>query len=298
MAENTKIEWADHTFNPWIGCTNVSPACDHCYAEAWGKRFGVAWGAGQPRRRTSEANWRKPHQWNARCARLGIREAVFCASLADWADKEIPAPWRTDLLNTIRETPHLNWLLLSKRHALLKTYLPKEPLPNVRVGVTVENDEMAQLRLPALGMLGLKGWNTFISYEPALGPVNWWPWFDPEGIGGPDCFGWLIAGGESGPNARPSHPDWYRVARDACERANIPFLFKQVGEWAFDVGPHIPVPRERLAWVRDDGRVATADEVERIERREGPQNWKQIARVGKKAAGALLDGREHREFPA
>jgi protein gp37 len=116
MAENTAIEWADHTFNPWTGCTKVSPACDHCYAESWAKRSGtVRWGPGEPRRRTTDANWRQPLKWNAQAQREGRRFRVFCASLADVFDNEVPVQWRVDLFRLIASTPHLDWLLLTKR---------------------------------------------------------------------------------------------------------------------------------------------------------------------------------------
>lgn len=149
MSEITKIEWTDSTFNPWVGCTKVSPGCDHCYAESWSKRSGqVKWG-GQ-RRRTSAANWKKPIKWNAApfyecqlcgwrgskpemgfpgsvmencascpsCDAIHLRDArrrVFCASLADWLDNEVPVEWLVDLLDLIRKTPNLDWLLLTKR---------------------------------------------------------------------------------------------------------------------------------------------------------------------------------------
>ena len=149
MADQTNIEWADSTFNPWIGCTKISPACDHCYAEAMmDKRMGrVQWGAGKPRQRTSAANWRKPAQWNAkpfyqcrdcgwrgddpipraagggpaecpRCESVMIekdRRRVFCASLADVFDNEVDPIWRRDLFRLIDATPNLDWLLLTKR---------------------------------------------------------------------------------------------------------------------------------------------------------------------------------------
>jgi len=140
MAENSKIEWTDHTFNPWTGCAKVSPGCAHCYAEGWAKRSGIVqWGPGKPRRRTSVAKWREPLKWNAtqfaecmacRCRRefkpglceccdgnqfRPVRPRVFCASLADWLDDEAPIEWLADLLLLIHQTPNLDWLLLSKR---------------------------------------------------------------------------------------------------------------------------------------------------------------------------------------
>lgn len=142
MAENTKIEWATHTFNPWVGCTKISPACDHCYAEGWAKRSGmVTWGVGAERRRTSVANWRMPEKWNRQAeiqfsawerfqADNGLsddemiekhgfitpqRPRVFCSSLADVFDNAVPTEWRIDLMNLILRTPYLDWLLLTKR---------------------------------------------------------------------------------------------------------------------------------------------------------------------------------------
>lgn len=116
MAENSKIEWTHHTFNPWVGCTKVSPACDHCYAEGWAKRSGmVQWGPHAERRRTSESNWRQPIKWNAEAERLGVRYRVFCSSLADVFDNAVPVQWRIGLMKLICETPHLDWLLLTKR---------------------------------------------------------------------------------------------------------------------------------------------------------------------------------------
>lgn len=132
--KNSKIEWCDHTFNPWIGCTKVSPGCANCYAEARDKRLdgGAHWGKGAPRRRTSSGNWQHPLQWNRDSirdqenCRLAIengaamyeipdRPRVFCASLADWLDDDVPIQWLADLLSLIVATPSLDWLLLTKR---------------------------------------------------------------------------------------------------------------------------------------------------------------------------------------
>lgn len=152
MSDTTKIEWADSTFNPWIGCTKVSPACDNCYAEnLMDKRMGrVEWGAGKPRSRTSAANWKKPVQWNAKrfmecgdcgwrgeaaaeiisCGHCGAfplqdaRRRVFCASLADVFDNEVDAGWRSDLFQLIAATPNLDWLLLTKRIGNVRSMVP------------------------------------------------------------------------------------------------------------------------------------------------------------------------------
>lgn len=225
MGDTTEISWADKTFNPWIGCTNVSPACDHCYAESLSKRWAWAeWGAGKPRKRTSPANWLKPLAWDREAKCTGTRPTVFCASLSDWADAEVPPTWRRDLFDdVIRPTPNLEWLLLSKRHARVLSLLGAHArnLDNIRIGFTVEDEHHAQMRLPYLRKVKEAGWRTFVSYEPALGAVNWEPWLD--------CIDWLIAGGESGAGARHPQAAWFRDARDACKRHGAPFHFKQWG---------------------------------------------------------------------
>ena len=116
MAETSKIEWTDSTFNPWIGCTKVSPGCEHCYAEMDAKRRGwTKWGKGNQRKRTSPALWKNPIQWNEEAASAGRRQRVFCASLADVFDAEVNDKWRSDLWKLVAKTPHLDWLILTKR---------------------------------------------------------------------------------------------------------------------------------------------------------------------------------------
>lgn len=151
MAENSAIEWTDHTFNPWIGCTKVSPGCDHCYAEARmdTRLHRVNWGAGQPRRLTK--TWGDPVRWNkaheAFFAKHGRRQRVFCASLADVFDNEVPENWRIDLFALIEQTPQLDWLLLTKRIGNAAKYLPwsacSAPWPNVWIGATARASMMA-----------------------------------------------------------------------------------------------------------------------------------------------------------
>jgi protein gp37 len=121
MAEKTGISWTDSTFNPWIGCTKIGPGCDHCYAEALMDRrwHRVQWGSGQQRERTSAANWKQPLLWEreheAFALMHGRRRRVFCASLADVFDNEAPPQWRGELWSLVKETPHLDWLILTKR---------------------------------------------------------------------------------------------------------------------------------------------------------------------------------------
>ncbi len=302
MGENSKIEWCDHTFNPWIGCTEVSPACDHCYARTMMQdRYKRAEWGDHPRVRTSDNNWRQPIRWNAEAERTGVRRKVFCASLADVFDNQVDPDWLLDLWWMIGHTPHLDWLLLTKRPQNIRGMLPdlgegpEWPWPNVWLGTTVENQEEAERRIPHL--LAVRAKVRFLSCEPLLGPIDlarlhgstadglehWWesclsgkrfdPWSD--GDVATTRIDWVIAGGESGPSARPSHPDWFRSLRDQCATAGVPFFFKQWGEWS-------PVGSGYYSIV-DVG--------------FGAASYRMI-RVGKARSGAMLDGRPHKEFPA
>lgn len=186
MAERTEISWADATFNPWVGCTKVSAACDHCYAESWAKRSGHPELWTGERRRTSSSNWQQPIKWNRAAAAAGVRRRVFCASLADVFDNQVPAEWRGDLWRLIEATPHLDWLLLTKRPQNIAKMLPPFigvnsaffyrpwPWPNVWLGTTVENQVEADRRIPQL--LAAPAAVRFLSCEPLLGPVNLTRW--------------------------------------------------------------------------------------------------------------------------
>jgi protein gp37 len=286
----TKIEWADYTFNPWWGCSRVSAACDYCYAEAWAKRFGVLWGDDQERRPASDNYWREPLKWNRKAENAGVRRRVFCASMADvFEDKpglDVP---RTRLYRLILETPWLDWLLLTKRPENIRRMVPVAwldlPHPtgtapgswpaNVWVGTTAENQRYAALRLRHL--LEVPAPVRFLSYEPALGPLDLKLWL---GHG----LDWVIAGGESGPHARPLYPGWVAELRDQCERAAVPFLFKQWGEWSPDPGSK-PAPD---AMVLPDGTAQVAGDTCYI---PDALAAAPMAKVGKKAAGRELDGR-------
>lgn len=228
MAQNSKIEWTDHTFNPWVGCTNVSPGCDHCYAEAWSKRSGlVQWGK-YPRRRTSEAYWHAPMKWQAVAASFqaqhGRRQRVFCASLADVFDNQVDPAWRADLFDLIVSTPALDWLLLTKRPQNIAKMLPKAwpegGMPNVWLGTTAEDQVRFDQRWPVLSRVAAVV--RFISYEPAIGPVR----LDRTKDVQPD---WLIAGGESGHGARPVRAVWMRDIIKDCTALGVAPFFKQWG---------------------------------------------------------------------
>jgi len=313
MAENTKIEWTDHTFNPWEGCQKVGPGCDHCYAETRNARFAggqaINWGPGAPRRRTSVSNWNKPLIWNmhadAFMAEHGRRQRVFCASLADVFDNAVDREWRDDLATIILDTPNLDWLLLTKRignaGAMLgEMFLDGTP-PNVRIGVTIVNQPEADRDIEKLLALGLPN---FLSMEPLLGPVDLerarpGPDLDQE-AGAKICplwviqsgIDWVIVGGESGPGARPMHPDWVRSLRDQCQASGVPFLFKQWGEWA----PADPIPGTRFG---DELRLGKVQHLHAPGNPEGffRRGDAYVRNVGKKAAGRVLDGCTWDEFP-
>ncbi len=302
MADTTAIEWADATFNPWMGCEPVGPGCDHCYAKRWVERFGDDF---RRRQRTSAANWRQPLAWDAKHSAFfadhGRRRRVFCASLADVFDNKVPPEWRRDLFDLIELTPNLDWLLLTKRIGNVREMVRKAKSgdwlagrSNVWLGATVVNQDEADRDIPKL--LAVPARKRFLSIEPMLGSVdlglqcdNWSDdiVMDPE-TGAYECckacdytgvgndIDWVIAGGESGPHARPMHPDWARGLRDQCEAAGVPFLFKQWGEWLPDAPPCGTPENAPLEWI-------------------GANHY--AIRVGKKSAGRLLDGRTHDGFP-
>jgi protein gp37 len=220
MAENSKIEWTDHTFNPAVGCTKVSPACDFCYAENWAKRTGQPELWNGERRRTSAANWRKPLKWDDQARAEGIRRRVFCASLADVFDNQWEEEWRDDLWRLIDLTPNLDWLLLTKRPQNIAKMLPEhwedDGLHNVWLGTTAENQDYFDARWKHLSAIPARV--HFISYEPALGPLTL-----PDNP--PD---WNICGGESGGHARMMNPEWAYYLRAQCRTAGVPFFMKQM----------------------------------------------------------------------
>lgn len=223
MAEITGIAWTDSTFNPWIGCTKVGPGCDHCYAEALDKRHrwkgSTHWGAGVERMRTSVANWAKPRAWNKARQKDGKTHRVFCASLADVFDNEVPTEWRNDLFTLMWETPALTWLVLTKRIGNAKHMLPFTTMRNVWLGATIVNQEEADRDVPKL--LETNAAIRFVSYEPAIGPVDWkqYPGID-----------WIIVGGESNQSgARPFDISWaHNSILQAREIGAAPFV-KQLG---------------------------------------------------------------------
>lgn len=222
--KDSKIQWTHHTFNPWIGCTGIDPACDNCYAESLAGRFGVRWGAGFPRKRTGASYWKDPIAWNKRCAREGIRERVFCASLADVFDNEVPIEWRLDLFALIEATPHLDWLLLTKRignvSKMVPVYWSEVTFPsNVWLGISVGTQKAADRDIEKLAQAPAR--IRFISFEPILERVMVSTAL--EGIH------WAILGGESGPRARHMNISWLVSLAGDCFLQGVPIFVKQLG---------------------------------------------------------------------
>lgn len=270
MAKNSKIEWTHHTFNPWWGCTKISPGCDFCYAESWALRVGSdVWGAHSDRRFFSEAHWKEPLRWNSEAASEKKRRRVFCASMADVFENrtELDA-WRIRLWELIEQTSWLDWLLLTKRPSLVARYAPwgKNWPQNVWLGTTVESQELADQRLPKL--VELPAAVRFLSCEPLLGPLELSPYLKE--------IDWIIAGGESGSRARPMNPEWVRSLRDQCLEYEVPFHFKQWGHWH----PVNPSEFRRTVKMQDSS---------------GNEIW--MAPLGKTNSGRDLDGRQWDELP-
>lgn len=322
MAESTKIEWCDHTFNPWRGCTKVSEGCKFCYAEKLSERnpstLGI-WGPKGHRSMAAEAYWRQPLKWNhsAACAEFNResdyhRPRVFCASLADVFEGDATMPAtdvenvraaRDRLFGLIEATPNLDWLLLTKRPENVMMMTPeswREGLPmNVWLGTSCEDQKTADERIPHL--LAVPASVRFLSCEPLLGPIDLHQYLHtakPAIACGRNFeiskidittreIHWVIVGGESGPNARPMHPDWARLLRDQCAAASVPFLFKQWGEW---VSEHHEAAHP-LGWCNSSAAFVTLtdDGLDYI--------GEYMFRVGKYRASRLLDGVEHNGYP-
>jgi protein gp37 len=261
MAEESRIAWTRSTFNPWIGCTKVSPGCDHCYASVAtpARTLKVEWGAGKPRHRTSASNWKLPLRWNEAAPHTSFAGRkdfwpVFCSSLADVFDNEVPDQWRMDLFTLIANTPNLTWLLLTKRIGNVEKMATRDGLmfemlaTRAWLGATIVNQAEADRDIPKL--LATTAAKRFVSYEPALGPINfrWTDWAHEasgetyreylarkgtvdqyEGLRG---ISWVIVGGESdqpGMRARPFAIEWARSTVQQCKTAGVPVFVKQMG---------------------------------------------------------------------
>lgn len=239
MAENSKIAWTDNTFNPVWGCAKVGPGCDNCYAEAQANRFGNWWGVGNARREFGEKHWNEPLKWNRQAEKTGKRIKVFCASMADVFDKNWPEGTRERLWDLIRNTPHLDWQLVTKRIGNAKKMLPPDwgnGYPNVWLLITVVNQEEVDRDIPKL--LDVPAAVRGLSIEPQLGPITfrwakWSGWNDGSGAtnnqyDGLRMLDWVICGAESGSKRRPFELDWARSLRNQCQAAGTAFFLKQI----------------------------------------------------------------------
>lgn len=323
MSEHSSIEWTDATWNPVTGCTSVSPGCDHCYARAIAERFRGVPGhhfehgfdltlrdhtLGLPLR------WRKPRR-------------IFVNSMSDLFHADVPEDYIARVFAVMAATPWHTYQVLTKRHGRMRALLSDGgfeslviehwdalteehgdrigrrpgwnwyPLPNVWLGVSVETQQWADIRVPAL--LDTPAAVRFLSCEPLLGPVDLSRWLGLEfyesfgwgeemfaslndRVGPRGGLHWVIAGGESGHRARPADPAWLRTLRDQCEAARTAFLFKQWGAW-MPAGHGI-------------GRFTGAERL--IGQPLDDMGHRQIMRrVGKHTAGRELDGRTHDAFP-
>jgi len=323
MSDRSAIEWTDATWNPVRGCTRVSEGCTRCYAEAVAARFsgpglpyeGLARSTpGGPRWtgevRLIEKHLEDPLRWKE-------PRRIFVNSMSDLFHEKLTDQTIDRIFAVMARCPQHTFQILTKRPERMRAYLSLErqlaiadawtaqvvgrspgptdlrftvdkwPLPNVWLGVSVENQAAANERVPLL--LETPAAVRFLSCEPLLGPVN---------LGETLSLDWVICGGESGPRARPMHPDWARGLRNQCVDAGVPFFFKQWGEW--EPVRDLYQGDEDL----DDGRgeLLALDVDGYLHDGTGPvyqpaaHAWL-MERVGKKRAGALLDGREWREFP-
>lgn len=312
----TSIEWARYTFNPWRGCTKVSPGCDHCYAETMSHRnpkvLGI-WGDEGVRAMAAESYWNAPLKWAAQARALGKRDRVFCASLADVGEDrpELLAP-RARLCDLIDRTADgLIWMLLTKRIENMARLFPKETLGKCGVGVTTEDQERLDQRAPHLLKTHAR-WR-FISAEPLLSHLNLRGYCHPAWVC-PTCFEFqsveheacrkcgvsnewndivhgidlVIAGGET--NGRPCHPDWFRSLQHQCATEGVAFFLKQWGDWLpaednddGNEGFKYPFGNHYIQVKFDDAQPHHLGAM--------------MHRVGKHAAGRLLDGREWNQMP-
>lgn len=337
--ENSKISWTDHTFNPWFGCVKVSPLCDNCYAERDDKRYSgtenTHWGADARRRFMGEAYWQNPVKWNKQAEKEGVRKRVFCMSMGDFFerlpgshpdyDEMILARIRATAL--MRDTPCLDWLLLTKRLPNVRSMVPWAWMHgdwprNVWMGGSAGTQAEVNRNVPVL--LSLRAPIEFLSMEPLLGECSLTninlsesgdvrlnaltgQSFTYDVIGGKmegslwPSISWVITGGESGSNARPSHPDWFRKLRDECVAAGVPFHFKQWGEIREALAkPESEQPGTFIGYMTEDGDFFPAKEDWHsfvTDALLANKHAVRLYRVGKQGSGHLLDGREWLQFP-
>jgi protein gp37 len=303
-----KISWTDQTWNPIVGCSKVSDGCQNCWSERAARLhyhddFPNGWDGHVklfPERLEQPLHWRKPRK-------------IAVGLMGDWCHEDIPCSFQEQIFRTAISAPQHIFQFLTKRPLIMSQLVPPMMnricgphwiMPkNIWLGVSVENQKTADERIPLL--LQTPAAVRFVSAEPLLGSIKltrhhaWCPTHDYEGgfcTGAcPDrrYLDWLIIGGESGPGARPMHPEWPRYLNDQCQSVGIPIHFKQWGEWA-PLGWQHEMPRKMDAWIWCDGTFHIVDGHEMPSDMRGAFLMR---RVGKKAAGRLLDDKEWLQFP-
>jgi protein gp37 len=300
MAQNSKIEWTHHTANLWWGCTEVHAGCDNCYARVLAHRWGQElWGNDSPRREIKSV-WNDLARYQKMAAAAGEMHRVFVGSMMDIFEKPMPTidskgyltktykkeydntnDLRKRLFSEISEGKFNNllFLFLTKRPSNINKYIPeawKTDCPkNVMFGTSPVNQETADKLIPQL--LEAPG-RKFLSCEPLLGPItldNYLPIMEPFTANDID---WVIVGGESGHFSRPLHPEWVRLIRDQCISANVPFFFKQWGEYRYTESDG--------EYKYPDGCMSLAQDKPVL-----------VRKVGKSKSGRILDGNIYNEFP-
>jgi len=274
MMAKSHIEWTERVWNPLTGCTRIGQGCVHCYAERMSQRLQAM---GRPEYQgivddkghwTSKINllsdrledplhWKKPSR-------------IFVNSMSDLFHKDVPQSFINQVVTVMSNAPQHIFQILTKRYdrPFLALY-PQDASPHIWIGFSICNQDDAEKARTYLRFVSEMGWHTWVSYEPATENVIW------KGF---EFIEWLVCGGESGPGARPMHPDWARSARDWCKQNQIPFYFKQWGEYAPICVNHPDQPGVRYLLHLDKTPV--------------------MPRMGKKAAGRLLDGEQWDEYPA
>lgn len=316
MSDKTAIEWTDATWNPVTGCTQVSPGCDNCYALTLAERFrgtpGHYFQNGfdvqlRPDKLDQPLRWKRPRK-------------IFVNSMSDVFHEEIPDDYIAQIFAVMALAAQHTFQLLTKRHGRMRNLMKSEefrasvlvevnrllaarewplsdgtawPLPNVWLGVSVEDQKWANIRIPAL--LATPAAKRFLSCEPLLGSVSM---FDNTRIDTGTLVDWVIVGGESGHGARPMHPGWAYSLRDECIRYGIPFHFKQWGSW----GPVVGNPRTGDVWFSRDNETTpwhTGDGHVRVAGGLYTNDGRVLIRRGNKHdIGRALDGRTWDEFPS
>lgn len=316
MGDRTKIEWTrgddgtpGATWNPITGCSEVSPGCDRCYAKTFAERWrgipGHYFEYGfdvqlRPARLEQPLLWKRPRR-------------IFVNSMSDLFHSEVPDAFIAEVWAVMACAPQHTFQVLTKRHARMRALLSSNtfaslvvetiqasprlqalhpdwmnwPLPNVWLGVSTENQQWADNRIPAL--LDTPAAVRFISAEPLLGPMSI---FASSKIDRDPGLDWVIAGGESGRGARPMHPDWIRALRRECSFNGVPFLFKQWGEWRPFLTQDDPWLEPHAYVNAETGQVASEEAA-----LDAPGNWTGVYRLGKSRSGRTLDGQTWDQYP-